>query len=160
MIIRQQLLWLLSRQQSNSDLVLMHARLPFRQPCSLSHDDDLFWLFCLLDAVFPPQVGELPLYDIIDDSDLLVVMDECRLHRVDRDLLEVSEGEVVLLRGDGHLTCQVRIAHEPVVRAKEHSEAVLEEEREGMLLIALGGTRTHVACQAHLHRDAPVQDEL
>lgn len=88
------------------------------------------------------------------------MMDECRLHGVYRNLLKVAEGQVVLLRCDGHLLGQIRVAHQSVVRAQEHAEPVLEEEREGMLLVAFGGTCAHIAGETHLHRYAPVQDEL
>ena len=60
------------------------------------------------------------------------MMDECRFHGIERDLLKVAETQVVFLACYRHFLRQVRIAHQPVVRAQEDTEVVPEEDGEGM----------------------------
>ena len=42
-------------------------------------------------------------------------MDECRLHRINRDLLQILDGEAIFLYSYSHLLGKVCVAHKPVV---------------------------------------------
>lgn len=54
------------------------------------------------------------------------MMDECRLHRIDRNLLKVSDGQIVILDCQFHLLGYSGVTHQAVVTAKEYPELVSE----------------------------------
>lgn len=111
-------------------------------------------------AVFLPQVCELAFDHIVDDPYALIMMDEGRFHRVEGELFQILQCQLVGLCRYRQLLRQAGVAHQSVVRAQEDAEVVLEEDGEGVLLVAFGGPCAHVAREAHLHRNPSVQDEL
>ena len=62
------------------------------------------------------------------------MMDECRFHGIERDLLKVAETQVVFLASNCHFLRQVRVAHQPVVRTQEDAEVIPEKDGEGVCL--------------------------
>src|SRR2546425_12926529 len=69
----------------------------------------------------------------VNDRDTLVVADKRALHRVDREALDVSEGEPECARQMLELLGERDKRHEPVVGIHGDAEALCQEVADGML---------------------------
>ena len=62
------------------------------------------------------------------------MMYECRFHRIECDLFQIPEVQIVFFTCDRHFLREIRVAHQTVVRAEKDPEIVAVENREGMFL--------------------------
>src|SRR2546430_8775651 len=69
----------------------------------------------------------------VDDRDTLVVADERALHRVDRETLDIREGQGGDSRQALEFVGERDIRHEPVVRVHSDAKALRDEVPDGML---------------------------
>src|SRR5258705_2251476 len=105
-----------------------------------------------------PQLRESGLDLAVDVREPLVVADERALHGIQRQLLNVFEGERECAREATELLRQRHVRHEPVVGVHRHAEALLDEVPDGMLLERRHRAGVDVARRAELEWDALVAD--
>src|ERR1700722_2187978 len=96
----------------------------------------------------------------VDESNTLVVRQECALHGIDRDLLEIVDGEAKGFRCGCEFLAQGGLAHQAIVRVQRDPEFLLIKNSEGMLRQAGRSPGVNVAQQADLERDTFVENVL
>src|SRR6266550_7474480 len=104
------------------------------------------------------QLREARLDLPVDVREALVVADERALHRVQRELLDVVEREAEDARETPELLRQRHVRHEPVVGVHGHTEPLLHELADRMLVERRDRAGVDVARRAELERDALVAD--
>src|SRR6267378_2484984 len=96
----------------------------------------------------------------IDEIQAFFVWQEGALHPVDRDSLEVVEGQAKSIRGRFKFLAHRRVAHQPVVSVQSDAKFLPIKNPERMLRQTRRGAGVNIAEQANLEGNALVQNVL
>src|SRR5580692_5526734 len=98
--------------------------------------------------------------DRVDEVAALLVRQESTLHRIDRDLLEIIQGQPEGVRGSLEFLGHAGPAHQPVVGVERDAKLLLKKNLEWMLRQTLCSAGMHIADKTNLQWDAFVEHVL